>query len=531
MFGDWEIGTPSEVGPTEATSGTGVLATRLDGDFGQQTDALPGPTAELLLTPGLASRASVILVEAKQWYDMGETFARSGEESSDPIPLSGGLQRFGGSNPCTQAAAMPSIMADRTVQAWNGIGFASIYRERFGSPVANLFSEEDDVQFFNAGFPGPGLCGLGRTAGFGGSTGGQWVDARFAYEPSEEGSSAVTFALQTNLGAPAAPGWYLDDVRVEGLVAGGTYVEVTPAAADRVRFVGSNPEIVLGDASDNVCASSGIVRLEVANENRPVLESGLRVEIQLSSTAPGLTPFVSGLAQGERFEGNGARAQADTDSQGRVSFLVDVEGTSPVDAEVAVSATLVGGDGSNGTLSVLADRNGIEDTDIRCLDGIDNDCDGFTDCADQGCAERGICRGRVCEAPLSLRTERSAGSPVYTWDIDVCETGENRLSPEGFSDAIARIPSSSFFRVCVDGPAESAVELGVFGEIIRESPNAAFTCEQQVGVVVAAGDCAIWSRPSGAQGYAIARAPTSNCGEVSLRLFRFSRFDDDRDDD
>ncbi|MEO0460914.1 MAG: PKD domain-containing protein [Myxococcota bacterium] len=528
LFGDWEIGAPD--GGPQAVSGSGVLATNLDGDFTPELSSQAGPPAELELSGFFRSNADYVNMSFQQWYDMGPLVGNDAEEVGSVIPLTGGFTRFGeGSVQCTQALGVAYTDGDEeSSPGFAGDGFAAVA----GSNEEFFFFSEVDLQFFNNGYPGPSLCGSSEESGsfgFGGSTQGQWVDADifFSRQFSEEGESAVghnlQVALRSNLAATTAPGWYIDDVQVEGFTDFRAVVEVIPAAAAGVNSDGTS-SIFLGQT----CGSAGVVgvrTIDGAGSQNRVLQAGLPVEITVSSESVSVVPAVIGIGRGSNFSGEAATATASTDSEGRVSFLVDTNGIAQVDDFVDYSVSLVGGSGDtvSGSLSVFASTNSNNESgDLLCSDGIDNDCDGFTDCDELSCRSAAACVNRACFNNNTFQGESDLERGFhYTWDVDLCSTGANGLSPAGQVDAITETFFGSpgqVWQVCVDGPDGVEVEIGVQGGDADEGNQN--DCGRTEGVRLG-NECILWPVPSFAEGYAIARTPEASCGEVSVRMYQF----------
>ena len=68
----------------------------------------------------------------------------------------------------------------------------------------------------------------------------------------------------------------------------------------------------------------------------------------------------------------------------------------------------------------------------NCLDGIDNDSDGFIDCSDQDCAQAGACRGFGDTGTADTGATDTGVQDTGSTDTGVQDTGEGIGSGEGF---------------------------------------------------------------------------------------------------
>ena len=68
----------------------------------------------------------------------------------------------------------------------------------------------------------------------------------------------------------------------------------------------------------------------------------------------------------------------------------------------------------------------------NCLDGIDNDSDGFIDCSDQDCAQAGACRGFGDTGTADTGATDTGVQDTGSTDTGIQDTGEGTGSGEGF---------------------------------------------------------------------------------------------------
>lgn len=362
---EWALGAPASPGPTGCASGTSCFGTVLGGAYvvspsGIQTSWVEGEVGAWFLSLSPAR----IEIRHQEWMDL-------------PTPSSDTY----------------------------GCGSADV------GGVAELFIRDG---FFGA-YPaepiaGANVRGCMVSQGRSGTSGG-WVEAAYAAFP-RFGPLRLRFALTRGTSAATGAGWYIDDVEVRGYFEGRSYVRFVgpPACSNGVdddgdglvdfpedpdcssasddseggaaSFTCDAPEVIpgpgsyagstagLGSALTASCVFSTGGAPEAVYTLRPSADARVTLTTCGSSfdTVLSVSTICGGPALACNDDSCGAGSSVTFDAQAGVTYYVVVDGYGGSAGSYVLNVSYTGGSPST------------------CMDGIDNDMDGWVDAEDEECA-------------------------------------------------------------------------------------------------------------------------------------------------
>jgi hypothetical protein len=192
---------------------------------------------------------------------------------------------------------------------------------------------------------------------------------------------SVTFYEQSG-----GAGWYIDDLRLWGMVQ-----------YPRIRFVAGAPveARVLAENSGVVQACAPVTIAGSITDAFGNVSNGSGVEISLTATGNG--EFIAGLLGDDFTPGAPPGTATIKTVNGTFSMLLADPAATAEDVTVtaAITGHPVGPEGT--TIATFSDPLVTENVvPGACADGMDNDCDGITDCADPDCSGEPECQLELC---------------------------------------------------------------------------------------------------------------------------------------